>query len=116
MTTTRVYRMAQKGIAALLSLSLLWTSVNAADILTLPSVLQNPILPAQFRLIPPTQLGRVSDYFDAPGSRLQAPGLSEAPLVILIQDLHAHYGVQKNIAGLLEFLSSRLQAVGSKKS
>jgi len=35
------------------------------------------------------------------------------PLVILIQDLHAHYGVQKNIAGLLDFLSNKLSSSNS---
>ena len=33
---------------------------------------------------------------------------SKTPQIILIQDLHAHYGVQKNISGILEFLTKKL--------
>ena len=50
----------------------------------------------------PPELGRVADYFTST--------VPNKKLVVLVQDLHAHYGVQKNIAGLLEFLSDKLNA------
>ncbi len=59
----------------------------------------------QFRLAPPDKLGRIVDYFNASTGEGAAK-----PLVILIQDLHAHYGVQKNIASLLNFLAGTLSA------
>ncbi len=83
------------------SLCLVWTSGNLAQAAMLaPDVFAAPSNLPQFQLAPPGQLGRISEYFNAAG---------EAKLVILIQDLHAHYGVQKNIAGLLEYLSDRLK-------
>lgn len=72
------------------------TSAPAARAEALPS----PWPP--FNLQPPSHLGRLTDTFRADNP--------SAPWVILIQDLHAHYGVQKNIAGLLQFLSDRLNA------
>jgi len=65
--------------------------------------------PAESALVkqftPPSELGSIVDAHvsDANASPSQ-------PLVIHIQDLHANYGVQSNIAKLLEFLDSRLGA------
>jgi len=56
-----------------------------------------PLNLPQLQWAPPESLGKVTDYFNADAS--------SGKRVILIQDLHAHYGVQKNIAGILEFLS-----------
>jgi len=108
-------------LASLLSLSLIVTSGGIAEAaLAAPGAFALPSDLPQFRLQPPQKLGRVTDYFNArdsvmPPVRQSDPssrnsGISESrPLVILIQDLHAHYGAQKNIAGLLEFIQSRLR-------
>src|SRR5205823_4745517 len=53
-------------------------------------------------LTPPTRLGFVDSYFQ---------GATKEP-VILIQDLHANYGVQKKIMGLLQFLEPRTASNG----
>lgn len=50
------------------------------------------------------RLGTVTDYYHPPG--LQAP-TPQTPLVVLIQDLHANVGVQKNIAAILYRLLHR---------
>src|ERR1700733_6503583 len=93
--------MAKKLISIFLTFALIWTSGNAAqDAAFVPEVFVGPSDLPQFRLIPPAKLGNIVDYYDAPSQ----------PLVILIQDLHANYGVQKNIAGVLEFLTSRLSS------
>src|SRR4051812_8510056 len=46
---------------------------------------------------PPARLGTLTESY---------PGNSNRN-VILIQDLHARYGVQRNIAGLLDYLNHR---------
>ena len=100
--------------AILLSVSLVWTSGGVLDAaMAAPDIFAGPSDLPQFQLQPPGQLGRVADYFNADTTGLQKSGLTQSrasvnagspkQLVILIQDLHAHYGVQKNIAGLLEF-------------
>src|SRR5579871_4124096 len=105
-------------LAVLLSATLVWTSGGVLDAaMAAPEVFAGPTDLPQFKLIPPGQLGRIVDYFNAErksgraGERAKQPGT--APLVILIQDLHAHYGVQKNIAGLLDFLSEKLSIFSS---
>lgn len=103
-------------LACLLSWALLLTSSRlteaksvAGDFFARPSDLP------QFYLQPPANLGRVTDYFNAEGARGQGGAgdakASQQPLVILIQDLHANYGVQKNITGLLEFLSTKFSSI-----
>src|SRR5258708_13789880 len=81
----------KKGVAVVLSASLVWTTGNYAQALPDPS--------APLDLNPPSRLGYLSDSFN----------VHQVPQVILIQDLHANYGVQKNIAGILEFLSRRIR-------
>ncbi len=83
----------------MLTAALLWTSGEVDASLFQPAA-QRPFLP-QFEFIPPPSLGRIADYYNAPSS--------SKDLVILIQDLHAHYGVQRHIAGILEFLSDKLR-------
>jgi hypothetical protein len=56
-----------------------------------------------YALTPPSSLGHISDLYTATPTGVNAP----SPLVILIQDLHAHYGVQKNIAALLDFIRQK---------
>jgi len=51
---------------------------------------------------PPQSLGYVTGYFQ---------GTTDKP-VILIQDLHANYGVQKKIMGILEFLQPNVASEG----
>ena len=110
-------RKAKQGLAVVISLSLLWTSgnfVQAAEMA--PEMFAGVSKLPQFQLIPPGQYGRIADYYNAasPAASLRPlpsgeggrrPGEAKQPLVILIQDLHAHYGVQKNISSILEFLS-----------
>src|SRR5258706_7345951 len=122
-----------KILAVFISISVIWTSGGMVDAATAaPEVFSGPSNLPQFRLQPPGELGRVVDYFNAdPKYRVgadprvrpqsesnsnplnpnfgQAQGPAPTQLVILIQDLHAHYGVQKNIAGLLDFLSDKLK-------
>jgi len=93
--------MFKKVLSLILSCALLWTSsgmAQAADLV--PDILAVPSNLPQLQLIPPSQMGRIADYYNAPAEN--------SKLVILIQDLHAHYGVQKNISGILEFLSKKL--------
>ena len=96
----------KKCLSLLISLSLLWTSGNGAQAAALSSeVFAAPSNLPQFQLAPPRELGRIVDYFNAQGAKQQDP---KAPLVIFIQDLHAHYGVQKKISALLDFLAEKL--------
>src|SRR5690348_14245834 len=90
-------------VATLLSLSILWVSGNFAE-----AAQPTPELPFQLKLAPPASLGTVVDYFASEGVREGESAGTRKPLVILIQDLHAHYGVQKNISGILDFLSKKL--------
>jgi hypothetical protein len=97
----------RKPLSVIVSLSLVWTCGSGAEaLLSLPQVLQGPSFLPQIELAPPLELGRITDYHNANGSepRINAKN----PLVIIVQDLHAHYGVQKNIAALLEFFARKL--------
>src|SRR5579859_8014541 len=56
----------------------------------------------------PVSVGTITDYnpgLQAPGSRQGRLGANSqeprAPFVVLIQDLHANVGVQKNIASII---------------
>src|ERR1019366_7224886 len=89
-------------LAIALSVSLIWTSGHFADAAPI-----SPVGPASSELTPPSSLGYVTDSFKAPSSTKQ---------VILIQDLHAHYGVQKNIAGILDFLTTKLSSPAANQS
>jgi len=103
-----------KFLSITLSLALVWTSGNLAQAVAVaPDVFIAPSNLPQFQFQPPGELGRVVDYFNADPTvwsgqtRRSAPTM---PLVILIQDLHAHYGVQKNISSILDFLSKKLSS------
>src|SRR5213078_699625 len=48
----------------------------------------------------PPRLGIISDYWQ-PGKDAAPLRLERTPVVVLIQDLHANVGVQKNIASIL---------------
>jgi hypothetical protein len=85
-------------LAVVLSASLIWTSGGVAEAFQAP-LASGP----QSLLTPPAKLGQLTDSYN-----LHALNDSAAPTVILIQDLHARYRVQKNIAGILVFLSSRI--------
>jgi hypothetical protein len=105
MTRSLYARLFKQGTAIFLSLCILWTSGNGAQLVALPSSLFiEPLSAPQFQLIPPPTLGKITDYFDASSQTLKL----KRPLIVLIKDLHAHYGVQKNIAGLLDFLTEKL--------
>ena len=110
--------MIRRGLSVILSIALVLSSGSGtecaaaiADLTAAPSSLP------QFQLAPPGRLGKIVDYFNAPSPQpspdgrgsSEATGEGTAPLVVLIQDLHAHYGVQRNIAGLLEFLDGKLR-------
>src|SRR5256885_15451745 len=82
----------KKGLAVLLSLCVLWTSSSLAEAV---GPLSSPA-----PLSVPGSLGYITDTFNS----------SSSQRVILIQDLHAHYGVHKNIAGILNFLASKLSS------
>src|SRR5688572_14690585 len=101
----------KKLLSVLLSSSLIWTSADLAQAAAVAgeAFIAPSNLP-QFRLIPPSQLGWISDYYNAPVSK----NASNGPLVILIQDLHANYGVQKNISDMLDFLRTRLSNTSSQ--
>jgi hypothetical protein len=95
-------RIFTQAVSLLITGCLLWTSGNTAEaVLAAPSLLKHTVLLPQLELTPPATLGRVVDYYNA------AP---KSPLVILIQDLHAHYGVQKNIAGMLDFFTKKMDS------
>src|SRR5690242_20467373 len=109
--------MFKKSVSILISAALIWSSGGVVDAsLAAPDVFASPSNIPQFQLQPPGQYGRIVDYFNA---TVQSNGNKGAiknsaisndatPLVILIQDLHAHYGVQKNIVALLDFLNNAL--------
>ncbi len=106
-----------KLLAVLISLTLIWTSGGVLDAaLAAPDLFVGPSSLPQFQLMPPGQLGRVVDYYNAEGVKKGKSEEGKNPLVILIQDLHAHYGVQKNIAGLLDFLANKLASVHPSSS
>src|SRR4051794_21267343 len=97
-------RSINKLLAVSLSMLLFCSSSNAVDAaLAVQDAFGAPTLPPQFKLVPPPNLGQVSDYFNAPDAAQK-----KTPIVVLIQDLHVNYGVQKNIAGILDFLSAKL--------
>src|SRR5262245_1985039 len=100
MTQRYTFRLAKQSLALSLSFSMIWTSGLAEAALEAPQAARE----AQFEFAPPSSLGFVVDSF-AGKTDSKTP-----PQVILIQDLHAHYGAQKNIAGILEFLTKKLQA------
>jgi hypothetical protein len=108
--------MLKKLSAVGLSFALVWTSAGFSKAANFTSqIFASPSHLAQFSLIPPANLGRIVDYFNAVPSRSISPEPQKAPLVVLIQDLHTHYGVQKNIAGLLDFLADHLSASTSRR-
>src|SRR5258708_1554326 len=100
----------KKLLSIVLSATLIWTSGSMADAAAAaPDIFASPSTLPQFQLMPPGRLGRVADYFNAERKSGRVDE-AEKPLVILIQDLHAHYGVQKNISGLLDFFSEKLSS------
>ena len=101
MRRARLIESAKQGTAVVLSLCLLWTSGNIAQAAEVaPEVFVSASNLPQFRLIPPGQFGRIADYFNST--------TNDSKLLVLIQDLHAHYGVQKNTSGILDFLAKKL--------
>ena len=82
-----------KSLAILLNLTLVGTSF--ADV-GVPGAAASAVAMPDFvkALTPPEQLGFVTDSY---------PGQTDKP-VILIQDLHANYGVQKKIEAILKHL------------
>jgi SAM-dependent methyltransferase len=97
--------LAKRSMAIFLSLCLIWTCGSMAEAAAIaPEVFATPSNLPQFQLAPPGQFGRIADYYNAPAM--------DSKLVVLIQDLHAHYGVQKNIAGILDSLSEKLGKPG----
>src|SRR5258706_12379705 len=104
MTLPTAIHRSKQGLATLLSFCLLWTSANFAE-----AAQPAPVRPVQFELAPPLVLGSVVDSFAATGSAYRSIGVSATqPLVILMQGLIAHYGVQKNITSILYFLAKKL--------
>src|SRR5258708_26535376 len=102
MTRDFAHKRLTQCIALGLSVSLLWTSGGLAEAALDVPHLAHPAYPPQIELAPPAALGAVVDYFNSTAK--------DSKRVILIQDLHAHYGVQKNIAGILDFLSTHLSS------
>jgi len=106
---SRLFPALRTGLVFVLCAALVGTSAGAAEAASsIPDVFALTSDLPQFQLNPPGKLGRIVDYFNA-GGAVRKKGSGEIkPLIILIQDLHAHYGVQKNIAGLLDFLADKL--------
>src|SRR5438132_880930 len=90
----------KQATAVALSLCLLWTSGDLAEAAIATGGSTNPGALAHLNLALPRDLGQLVARYDSP-----TPNKNR---VILIQDLHAHYGVQKNIAGILDFLTRKL--------
>jgi hypothetical protein len=90
-----VLRRIQQCLSVLLSVSLMVTSAPFSE----------AAAPAELSI--PARLG----YITASSGKIKLSS-NPQPLVILIQDLHAHYGVQKNIAKILDVLSTRLSLAG----
>src|SRR6185437_5628600 len=88
--------MVKRLLSGILILSLLFTTAIGPS-----AQAAGPVVASAVSLLtPPSRLGALTAS-SLTGSRL--------PEVILIQDLHVNYGGQKNISGLLEFLSQRLK-------
>src|SRR4051812_3404164 len=85
----------KRVMAVSLSLALVWTTGQVAEAAL--TVAHPPARPLALAYAPSSSLGYVSDSHEVQGR----------PLVVLIQDLHANYRVQKNIAGVLDFLAAR---------
>ena len=93
--------MLTKSLAILLNLALVGTSF--AD-MGVPGAAASAAAMPDFvkALTPPEQLGYITDSYQ---------GQTDKP-VVLIQDLHANYGVQKKIESLLEFLQPKVSPNG----
>lgn len=81
--------------------SMVITPAQAADMAATPRVQEKSVLLK--RMTPPSELGEVVDASEASAA-------SNVPSVIHIQDLHANYSVQSNIAKLLAFYDRQLGA------
>ena len=112
-----MHQITKKALATAISLSLLWTS-GAAEA-ALESTRTPPAKSPELEWAPPAALGRITDHYNGDNSITGLLDNKESghpvvqasdhlPLVILIQDLHVHYGVQRNIAGILESLAKKL--------
>src|SRR5665213_514518 len=104
----------KKFLSVIVSISLVWTSGHVAEAAQagVDALASTSNLP-QFHLLPPSGLGRIVDYFNSSDGATEKATEPAKKLVILIQDLHANYGVQKNIAALLDFLTSKLSSTDS---
>src|SRR5688572_15972691 len=97
----------RQGTAVAVSVCLLWSSGQMAEAVSVaPQLFTRPQLP-QFEYAPPSQLAQVIEHFNAPRQANPA-----GKLVILVQDLHVNYSVQRNIAGILDFLADKLGGQG----
>jgi len=83
-------------LSTLLSSALLATSMTPAVTAGISPASQMPSFVRE--LTPPTELGYLERYYK---------GSTEKP-IILIEDLHANYGVQKNIYNILKFLQPKI--------
>ena len=100
----RIGTQAKQFLAIFLSACLISTSGNLAEAVKLTSARSSASsFRPQIDLNPPGALGYLVDYFGANS----APS-DKQKLVILIQDLHVNYGVQRNIAALLDFFAKKL--------
>ncbi len=94
-------RAATRSLALALSAAMIGSSVAQP---VQAAMAASPQLPEFVRtLTPPSRLGYLENYFQ---------GETKKP-VILIQDLHCNYGVQKKIVGLLRYLQPKV-ALGDK--
>ncbi len=102
-TFLRIVPGVKKFLAVGLSACFVWTSGGISEALNqAPDVFQSPSFLPQVALRPPERLGQITDYYNPNASA------KNKKLVILIQDLHINYGVQKNISALLEFFAAKL--------
>src|SRR5258708_7769071 len=100
----------KRFLAIVWSTCLIWTSAGVGEAAKMaPDLFQIPGFLPQVQLNPPSQLGHIVDYFNADDSA------EKQKLVILIQDLHINYGVQKNISALLNFFAAKLATTTSSK-
>ncbi len=93
----------RKGLSIAISVCFFGSSTGITE--AVREVARPQPKPPHLQLALPSDLGQITDFYTPQ---------NQNPQIILIQDLHAHYGVQKNIAGILDGLSSKLQSAGSR--
>jgi hypothetical protein len=91
-------------LSKILSITLSFTLLTAS----LPVNAAPAATPAFVKaLTPPEQFGSVVSFDNARGAKM--------PRLVVVADLHAHLGVQRNIMGILEKLVPTLRGVNKKK-